>query len=250
MKYKNGEALGPYKIILLKRTKVTSYGHHYGLFKCPICGEPFESKIYHITSGATKQCKKCKQNSNSGRNNANFKDLTGKRYGKLTVINYIGAKKVGKQKNGKILTQSLWECKCDCGNIIERTTNVLERNNVNCCPECSISSIGEEKIKNILQELNIDYISQYRFNDCKDVKTLPFDFYLPDYNTLIEYDGLGHYKANPYGSWRTTEIVEKTKKHDKMKNDYCIANNIKLIRIPYFDYNKINKNYLKQLIYS
>ena len=97
-------------------------------------------------------------------------------------------------------------------------------------------------------KLNIEYIVQYRINGCKDVKPLPFDFYLPKYNILIEYDGLGHYNFNDKSEWRTKENVLLTQKHDNIKTKYCEDNNIKLIRIPYYDYNKLNEEYLLSLI--
>lgn len=245
MKYQVGDRIGPNNLELLQITKVTSYGHRYGLFQCD-CGNVFEAKIYHIASGATKQCKNCRKENFIGKNNINFKDLTGKSYGKIKVIKYIGPTKVGiESATGKVLTQSLWQCQCECGNYIERTTNVLERNIVHSCPECRVTSIGEEKIKKILTEHDIQYICQYKIPDCKDKAALPFDFYLPDFNILIEYDGLGHYKESQYNSsWRTKEQVQLTQKHDTIKTNYCKAHNIKLIRIPYYDYDKIDLEYL------
>lgn len=244
--YKIGDRIGPNKLELLKITKITSYGHRYGLFRCK-CGNEFDAKIYHIKSGSTQQCKECRRKMREGENNILFKNLIGNQYGKLSVIKYLGSTKVGETK-GKILTRSLWELKCECGNIIQRTTNELERNNIHSCPNCNIISIGEEKIKKILNKLNIEHIVQYRINDCKDVKPLPFDFYLPKYNILIEYDGLGHYNFNDKSEWRTKENVLLTQKHDNIKTRYCEDNNIKLIRIPYYDYNKLNEEYLLSLI--
>ena len=247
--YKIGDRLGPHQLELLELTKTTSYNHRYGLFKCE-CGNKFEAKLYHITSGSTFQCKECRSNSRKGKNNHNFKDLTNNVYGKLKVIKYIGNKQVGiEHQNGKILTQSLWECKCECGNIIEKTTNELERNCVQSCPDCRMVSIGEEKIKQILKELNITFLTQYKIKECKDIFCLPFDFYLPNYNILIEYDGLGHYEvSNRETSWRTKENVELTQKHDNIKTQYCKDNNIKFIRIPYYNYNQLSKEYLLSLI--
>lgn len=71
-----------------------------------------------------------------------------------------------------------------------------------------------------------------------------FDFYLPDYNCCIEYDGISHYKPNEYGSWNTEESVKDTQYRDKVKDDYCSTHNIKMIRIPYWDYDILNKDYL------
>lgn len=247
MQYNVGDRIGPNKLELLQITKTTNYGHRYGLFRCQ-CGEKFEAKIYHIKNGSTKQCKKCRTKGKSGFNNNLFKDLTGNRYGKLIVVKYVGPTIVGYQSNGKVLTRSLWECQCECGNIIQKTTNELEKNNVHSCPNCRVTSIGEEKIKELLIELNIEYICQYSFQDCKDIHVLPFDFYLPKYNILIEYDGLGHYESNEKSEWRTKQNVLLTQKHDNIKTQYCKNNNIKLIRIPYYNYNQLNEEYLLSLM--
>lgn len=94
----------------------------------------------------------------------------------------------------------------------------------------------EYKIKEILDNLNIDYIQEKRFKDCKDIKTLPFDFYLPYYNTCIEFDGWQHYNMIKYD---TSDKFKIRKKHDYMKDEYCKNNNIYLIRIPYWEYKNI-----------
>ncbi len=59
---------------------------------------------------------------------------------------------------------------------------------------CQNISHGEFYIKTILEENNIKFEPQYKFDNCKNKFKLPFDFYLPDYNMCIEYDGLQHYR--------------------------------------------------------
>ena len=96
-----------------------------------------------------------------------------------------------------------------------------------------IISTGEHLIEKFLIENNYHYKFQKKFNDCKNIKQLPFDFYLPDYNILIEYDGEHHYKAiSIHGG---EEAFRKRIYNDDIKNNYCSNNNIKLIRIPYWD---------------
>lgn len=65
------------------------------------------------------------------------------------------------------------------------------------CKDCwtIFESKAVAKIKKILDNLNISYTTEYRYEDCKDIKPLPFDFYLNDYNLIIEYDGQHHYYA-------------------------------------------------------
>lgn len=104
------------------------------------------------------------------------------------------------------------------------------------CPYCRESK-GEKSIMKYLEENNINYIRQYRYENCKDDKPLPFDFYLPYYNTCIEYDGELHYKSIDFYGGQIE--LEKQKKRDNIKTQYCKDNNIKLIRIPYWEFKNI-----------
>jgi very-short-patch-repair endonuclease len=104
----------------------------------------------------------------------------------------------------------------------------------NGCPSCNESK-GEKLINNLLIKHNIEQIRQKRFVDCtnKPAKgiqcvTLPFDFYLPALNTIIEYDGQQHY-VPVWGE----DNFKRLQRLDKIRNQYCKKNGIKLIRIPY-----------------
>ncbi len=112
------------------------------------------------------------------------------------------------------------------------------------CPHC-IESKGEKRIREVLDCNNIEYIPQYKYNDCKDKKVLPFDFYLPQYNTCIEYDGQQHYHNDRFGM--NEEDFEIIVLHDKIKTQYCIENNIKLIRIPYWEFDNIEDTIITQI---
>ena len=96
------------------------------------------------------------------------------------------------------------------------------------CPSCNFSH-GEDEIQNWLIAHNISFIPQKRFKGCKDKRTLPFDFYIPTHNAAIEYDGDQHSKAIDWFGGQ--EGLEYRKKHDKIKTEYCMKNNIKLLRI-------------------
>lgn len=99
-----------------------------------------------------------------------------------------------------------------------------------CCPFCKESK-GEKKILLYLKENNIKFIREYRFENCRDDKPLPFDFYLDDMNICIEFDGIQHFK--PIDFFGGVERFIYTKNHDNIKTDYCENNNIKLIRVKY-----------------
>lgn len=104
-------------------------------------------------------------------------------------------------------------------------------------------SSGEKIIREFLETHNITYQQEKRFSDCRDNKPLPFDFYLPDRNTCIEFDGQQHYE--PIYNENRLAICQK---HDQIKNNYCEQNNITLIRIPYYEGNNINEILKTQLL--
>ena len=130
----------------------------------------------------------------------------------------------------------LFKC-LTCDNTFKRSLSHY-KNGDNRCSICTRKmSKGEYKIKEVLDSLNIDYIQEKRFKDCKDIKTLPFDFYLPYYNICIEFDGWQHYNMTKHD---TSEKFEIRKKHDIIKDEYCKNNNMYLIRIPYWEYKNID----------
>lgn len=98
------------------------------------------------------------------------------------------------------------------------------------CPKCRTSK-GESLIMNYLNSKSIEYIYEHSFSDCKYKTKLRFDFFLPQYNTCIEYDGIQHFKSVPlFGG---IKYLKELKVRDEIKNNYCINNNIKLLRIRY-----------------
>lgn len=112
-------------------------------------------------------------------------------------------------------------------------SNILSGQGCPCCQE----SQGERQIRQWLEKNNIIYIYQNPFDDCKDKKALPFDFYLSAYNLCIEFDGRQHFEPIDFAG-KGEEWAQKqfqiTQKHDAIKTEYCEKNNIRLLRIPYF----------------
>ena len=106
--------------------------------------------------------------------------------------------------------------------------NIYNHKNGTGCPVCKESK-GEKIITNFLKENKIHYIPQKKFDSCINKRKLPFDFYLPDYNICIEYDGKQHFEINDF--FGGLESFEMVKINDKIKTDYCFDNNITLIRI-------------------
>ena len=130
------------------------------------------------------------------------------------------------------------EHRCKIHNLTYETMPYNVLHGSGGCPKCTESK-GERKIRQWIEKNNIDYIYQYKYEDCKDGKTLPFDFYLPKYNILIEYDGEQHFKSIEYFGGETAfRLIQK---HDAIKNEYCKNNGISLLRIPYYKYNNIEE---------
>jgi len=108
------------------------------------------------------------------------------------------------------------------------------------CPKCSNSS-GEDYISEKLKNMGIEYIREKSFDDCFNTITNSkyfFDFYLPEYNMIIEYDGKQHYF--PIEFFGGEDNLIKTKLNDIHKTSYCYNKNIFLLRITYLDVDKID----------
>lgn len=120
------------------------------------------------------------------------------------------------------------------------------------CKICHPISNGELIIKKFLNENNIKYESQKSFEGCKDKKLLRFDFYLPDYNLCIEYQGQQHYSPNFFiertkDKEKGMELFNNNKKRDKIKKTFCQNNNINLLEIKYNQNTKISSILRKEL---
>lgn len=100
------------------------------------------------------------------------------------------------------------------------------------CPICQTSK-GEIKISNVLNINNIKYERQKTFENCNYKSKLRFDFYLPEYNTCIEYNGIQHY--TPITFFGNLEGFNINKKRFKIKEKFCKENNINLTIIKYDD---------------
>jgi len=106
------------------------------------------------------------------------------------------------------------------------------------CPFCN-ESIGEKIISKYLNSKNINFSRQHKFESCRNILPLPFDFYIPSIRTCIEFDGIQHFESVEYfgGERAYNQLI----KNDKIKNDYCEDNYINLIRIGYKQIDIIEK---------
>ena len=106
------------------------------------------------------------------------------------------------------------------------------------CPICK-SSHGEKRILLWLEQNNISYCRQYKIDNYK------VDFYLPNSNIIIEFNGIQHYE--PVEHFGGKEKFIQQQHRDKYIQDYCIQKNIKLIEISYLDYEQIENILMKEV---
>lgn len=185
--------------------------------KCE-CGRITKVKGGHLRSGAIQSCGCYNKDRIT---ESKVVDLTGKKFGKLTVIERVGS------RNGR----SVWKCLCDCGNYIETYASYLTTNDTRSCG-CVIS-YREYMIEQYLKEHSIKYIRQYTFPDLRGKKyPLRFDFAILDDNenvkSLIEYQGEAHF-SNVFKI--PEEDYENALQRDEKKREYCKENQIPLYEI-------------------
>ena len=105
------------------------------------------------------------------------------------------------------------------------------------CPHCGKETLsrGEVVLTSIFKENNIYNIPQYRIDNPRDSKQwLNIDFYLPEYNLFIEFDGKQHRMPN---NWMS--INSKVISHDELKNKYANDHHIKMLRLTNYNFCSI-----------
>jgi len=192
---------------------------------CKRCNEVFYQKPNaHKMGHGCKKCSILNQKKSKSYYIKKFLKIHGDKYNYNLFKNYSFAR-----DKIKIICNN-----CNC--VFE--TSVLNHVSGVGCPKCN-SSKGEFKIQQYLKENNIKYLKEYVFKECCNIKPLRFDFYLPDKNILIEYDGEQHFKPVEY--FGGEEAFKRIQKTDKIKTDFAKIKNIPLIRIKYKDFDKIEK---------
>ena len=165
-------------------------------------------------------------------------DLYLKKQGILTEVADITPRhiEVKKDKIGFI-------CSC-CGKTFYSLFDVLKRSNRVLCQDCSIAMSNlEYKVKQYLDENNIAYETQKRFPKCKKKRCLPFDFYLTDYNYVIEVHGQQHYYENECFS----RTLQEQQEYDEYKKQFCINNNIGYLELPFWLINNPPQTYKNKI---
>jgi rubrerythrin len=205
------------------------------IFKCKICNQNFSCNWNNLASYIN--CPVCE-----GKQVTDYNCLANVRmdlmdewdYDKNDFSPFDVPKNSGKS--------AWWKCRI-CGfswnTLISKRAGVANTQ----CPKCK-SSKGEKMIEEWLKTNAIEYKKEKRFDGCFSKQKLPFDFFIPDFG-LIEYDGILHYK----NKFNDDIEFERTQINDKIKNEYCIKNQIPLLRIPYWKFDNIEQ-ILEQTIFG
>ena len=180
---------------------------------CPICNKEFTTQSNHILQDKIQSCATCSR--------LKFNDLSGQKFGKLLVLSRT-------EETGK---GAKYNCQCECGNRCIVDGRHLKSGSVKSCG-CLLSSM-EQIARSILLKNKIEFEAQKIFEDCCDIRPLPFDFYIPALNLLVELQGSQHFKPVEYFGGEETFIKQIA--HDLIKEDYCERNNIKLLQIAYYE---------------
>ena len=185
-------------------------------FGCPYCNKSRASEEYNLLIDNPQLCKEWDYSKNK------LKPTDYTPYSKKKV--WWKCDKCEKSWKADISNRNNQDSLCSCGKFISK---------------------GERKIKEFLDLHNIDYKSQYKFDNCRDKLPLPFDFYFPELEKMCEYNGSQHYEPHDYFGGESRFKIQQ--KHDQIKRDYCKENDIKLIEIPYWDFDNIEEILTREL---
>jgi len=211
------------------------------LIKHKQCGNIYKTKGTYVINGQT--CVGCKSN----------KPLTQEDFIKRISKKYNNSIEVLSEYKSLIKLIIIKHIKC--GHIIyTRPKELLEKKYK--CHSCERYEgknktvlppkkyAGETRIKNYLDKYGIKYKTQYSYQDCVYKQQLRFDFAIfnDSYSKLlflVEYDGVQHFE--PVKAFGGVKEFNLNKIRDEIKDNYCKQNNIDLVRIPYFEFGKIEE---------
>ena len=211
--------------------------HTYWICQCDLCGNEVTVRSSDLISGYKTDCGCLSARRIS---DGVAKDLNGQTFGHLHVISrdYGNIKRGGGH-------HARWLCECDlCGRIESVNSQMLLHYGKDRCKVCSKISMGELKIRELLESISANFIHDKPYMECKfpDTGGCPrFDFIINPYTEnhyIIEFDGAQHYHYVPMYNDRYS--FEDRQRMDDFKTQWCSENNIPLIRIPYTRLKKIS----------
>lgn len=197
------------------------------------CSCGVEKSVYgsSLKNGTSKSCGHLKNEHAKERHQKNAFEHIGETYGWLTIEDYF-------LKDGNYW----YKCKCKCGNKTEVLGKRLFHGDTSSCG--CMNSKANELMAKLLEEKNICFKREYKFEECCDKLPLPFDFAIFNEDNeligLIELNGSLHYSTSGTG-WDTPERLVYQQKHDYMKRIFCEKNKIPFLVIPYQYFNDLEK---------
>lgn len=179
-------------------------------------------------------CKKCKSIDTGDRKRHSYEHIK-------SEIEACGYKLLNEKY---INAQTKLSIECRKGHVYDAVWNSFQQGSR--CPICNESK-GEKEIEKVLDKYFVNYISQYKIKELVGVNggLLSYDFYLPDYNLLIEYQGVQHEKS--FKHFGGKEKLKIQQEHDKRKREYANKNGYRLLEIWYYDFDNI-ESILKRYI--
>lgn len=205
---------------LIEKTEESNWGGTIWNCRCNLCNNTLLLSTQQIKNRHNCGCSE----------NRTLKISPGQKFGLLTVLN--------RAEQQDKFNRALWECRCDCGSIKNVSASNLVNNKTISCG--CIHSKGEEKIAKILRENNILFEREKIFENGKyenSNRNFRFDFYLPDYNLVIEFDGKQHFEPTS-GNWDID--VDEIQRKDEYKDNWCKQYGIKIKRISYLQYDTLS----------
>lgn len=190
------------------------------LVRCD-CGREKETAPNNITSGNSESCGCIRSALLSARS---FRDLTGRKFGLLTVINCVGRTKNHSAK---------WLCRCDCGEETVVSSLHLPDGHTQTCGKCVKAVTQRWIFQNIVRPLVDDAVQEWPMPG----SLLKFDIASQNLKFAIEYDGYQHEEMAHYDHGDPTNLVRR-QRNDKRKTDWCNTSGWCLIRIPEKKYQK------------
>lgn len=232
------ESSGEYELL----SEYTGVGGYIKV-KHRTCGHIYEVRSGNFIHGG-RRCPPCMELQRAEKKKNSDKDINQRLIDKYGGKILLSGAYAGYNERSKFICT-------DCDSVfITSVSSLLNENVINGCPECSKGSSGEERIKSFLTDKGIRFKSQYVFPDLRHKHPLRFDFailkegeLLP--KLLIEFDGRQHFE--PVDFFGGVESFELTKVRDFLKDAYCRENDLKLLRIPYWEYKQIENILSKEV---
>jgi hypothetical protein len=204
------------------------------LFVCSSCDREFKTCFHTIMRTNMTTCKGCAITKANG---TGIEEVR-----KYIEVNTTATLISDEYKNNTTKLRLM----CECGEEFDTNFMKIKDRNKTRCSKCMGSvSNPEYRTMKFLDDNGIEYKYEYTFEDFKNKYGSYYRFDFAIFNKgelikMIEVDGEQHYK--PVNSWGGEEALKVTQQRDELKDLYCESKGIELIRIPYWEFDNIEKH--------